>query len=278
MQASGSRLLLLCFATICGATTALGAPIPVTFGDAHSLQSLVDRRYGSNHIDVTRDYIGARVNDIDPWFWVSNPSGVVRVNVVKRDADLSVVGFYLENGGQPMVPNGAELFFGPPSLPEQAIVVLPGLRARFGFYVDSPFPGPASGGPPGATKRFYTNRLFNDRGPDGNGAIHPPLNGDVQALIFDVSPWAGPDTWLVCFDDLDTGGFAAEGARGANPKLGASLSVQRARDDDDGDADDDPDGREVEGFDFDDAVFEVKADGATLVRFVTFGGLKLLYR
>lgn len=270
MRTFGNLLLLLCFAATCGARTAAAAPIPITFGDTRSLQNIVDHHYGKGHIDVTRDYIGARAGDIDPWFWVGyNNIGGVSIKVLKRDRDLSLLGWYLENGQRPY--GGGTLFSGPPNPHEQTFVILPGAGTRFGFYVDAPIPVLVPGGLP--TKRFYTDRLLNDRGPDGKGAIHAPYDGDVEALVFDVSPWAGPDTWLVCFEDLDTGGIVTDGDPDDNPKIGGPHGNRKLDDDDD-----DPDLRRVQGCDFDDAVFEVHADGATLARIVTFGGLKLLYR
>jgi hypothetical protein len=275
MWTRGNLLLLLCLTTICGATTASAAPVPVTFGDSRSLQKLVDRRYGKGRVDVTRDYIGARAGDIDPWFWVGDRVGAVRVKVVKRDTDLGPVGWYLENGTPAALPvGGGVLFAGLPRPREEALVLLPGARSRFGFYVDSPAAGSIL-----AAKRFYTDRLLNDCGPDGKGAIHPPLDGDVEALIFDVSRWAGPDTWLVCFEDMDTGGIVTEGTPDQNPDVGERRGNPKKKDIDDDDDGDDPDDNHVrEGCDFDDAVFEVRADGATLARIITFGGLKLLYR
>jgi hypothetical protein len=276
MRTRAKPLLYLCVAAICAATAAAAAPVPVTFGDSRSLQDLVDHRYGRNHIDVTRDYIGARAGDIDPWFWVGDRIGAVRVRVVKRDKDLRILGWYMENSSQATLPtNGGVLFAGRPGPHEEAFFILPGARTRFGFYVDAL----STGVPPGVTERFYTDRLLNDCGPDGKGAIHPPYDGDVEALVFDVSRWAGPDTWLVCFEDVDTGGVVTDGTGGENPDVGDNHGNPRKLDtEDDDDGDDPDDNRQRLGCDFDDAVFEVHADGATLARILSFGGLKLLYR
>jgi hypothetical protein len=291
MRKRANLLLLLCLAAPCGVTVASGAPVQVTFGrDIRRLQDLVDRRYGKNHIDVTKDFIGARSGDIDPWFWVGDPISAVRVTVLRRSAGSDVVGWYEENGDGRQTPGGSVLFSGQVLPQVEAILTLPGFRTRFGFYVDATIstgvPGAQGPGPGGSsTKRFFTNRKLNDCGPDGTGAIHTPLDGDVQALTYDVSRWAGPDTWLVCFEDQDTGGTLVEGGRGY---------------DGDDDAEGADDGRttgmtsgkpkEVEdrlGYwrrsrgsnrDFCDVVFEVRAEGATPSHAITFGGLKLLYR
>src|SRR5258705_12978539 len=59
------------FAALVLGTTA-GAVVPTQVpGHLHRLQKLVDSRYGRGRIDVTRDYIGARAGDPDPWMWAS---------------------------------------------------------------------------------------------------------------------------------------------------------------------------------------------------------------
>ena len=69
----------------------------------------------------------------------------------------------------------------------------------------------------------------------------------MQALIYDISRITEPNTWLVCFEDLDSG---------ANPG---------------------PIGQAQTDNDFNDFIFEVKAYGATPVQSLSFGGLKAKY-
>jgi hypothetical protein len=263
--------LLLCLAALCLATAASAAPISITFGrDIKKLQQLVDRRYGKNRIDVTKDFVGAHPGDIDPWFWVGDRTGgLVAVNVLARNPNHDVVGWYLEGGGQATLPDGGGvLFHGPLRPSEVAMVSMPAPRVFFGFYIDATNARDDDddngdettiGGI--GTQRFYTDRKLNECGPDGRGALHPPYDGDVQALIFDVSRWAGGNTWLVCFEDKDTGGLLLDrGDRGSN-----------------GRHDDDADGSGSDN-DFNDVVFEVRANGATLVHNISFGALKVIYR
>jgi len=257
------------------ATAATGAPIPMTFGRSiRTLQELVDQRYGANQIDVTRDFIGARAGDIDPWFWVGDPGGAVRITVVRRNNDRDRVGWYEENGGLARIPDdGGVLFSGAVQSHEEAVLPLPGFRIRFGFYVE----GSATGSGTTGSKLFFTNRKLNDCGPDGTGAVHTPLDGDVQALLYDVSRWAGPDTWLVCFEDHDTGGALMAGGDGSyDDRKKTNPRWRRPRNesvDDLGSAD-----SWWLDSDYSDVVFEVKAEGATPARGISFGGLKLLYR
>ena len=116
---------------------------------------------------------------------------------------------------------------------------------RFGFYLNPNGPGDGTNAP--EPEKFYTNRTYNDVGPNGGGALHTPAGGDVQALVYDISRFKGANTWLVCFEDLDSG---------ANPG-----SIDLAQTDND----------------FNDFIFEVTAYGATPVHALTFGALKVKY-
>jgi hypothetical protein len=97
------------------------------------------------------------------------------------------------------------------------------------------------------SKRFYTNRSFNDAGPDGAGALHSPLGGDVQALVFDLSSFKGQGTWLVCFEDADSGAMPGP--------------LDQAQTDND----------------YSDLVIEVTVLARTDVETLSFGGLKAKY-
>ena len=156
-------------------------------------------------------------------------------------------------------------------------MTLPGMRTRFGFYLeasetpevsgDDDDDGHGNGGhAAGPWKRYFTNRKLNDCGPEGQGAVHVPYDGDVQALVFDVSRWAGTDTWLVCFEDRDSGAMPDREVIGADS------------DDDEEREGDDRRRCRVSDNDFDDVIIEVGAEGATPARAMTFGALKRLYR
>ena len=75
------------------------------------------------------------------------------------------------------------LFDGPSSSGTTAVFSFSHPMTHFGFYLDpnGPYGAPFAPQP----EVFFTNRLFNDRGPDGAGALHPPTDGDVQALVYD---------------------------------------------------------------------------------------------
>jgi hypothetical protein len=137
------------------------------------------------------------------------------------------------------------IFDGPAGAGATAIVNFSKPMTRFGFYLNPNGPRDATNAP--EPEKFYTNRLFNDAGPDGSGALHVPLGGDMQALVYDVSRFRGADTWLVCFEDLDSG---------ANPG---------------------PPGHAQTDNDYNDFIFEVTAYGATPVQPLSFAALKAKY-
>jgi hypothetical protein len=117
---------------------------------------------------------------------------------------------------------------------------------RFGFYIDHQ--GGDEPADQGVSARYFTNRMLNDIGPQGRGAMHEPHDGDVQALIFDVSRWLGPNTWLVACEYSDSGCLVG---------LGPNCSDN----------------------DFSDILFTVTADaGPTAGASSTFARVKALFR
>jgi hypothetical protein len=218
-------------------------------GPTKNLQSIVDGFYGAGQINVKTDYLGAKDGDPDPWFWLDNQFSALLVKEVAGNADYNQVGWYQEKGSFPVLKNdGVEdglIFDGPAGAGATAIVTFSKPMTRFGFYLNPNGPGDATNAP--EPEKFYTNRLFNDAGPDGSGTLHFPWGGDMQALVYDVSRFKGANTWLVCFEDLDSG---------ANPG---------------------PLGQAQTDNDYNDFLFEVTAFGATPVEPLTFGALKAKY-
>lgn len=229
------------------------AAVSVVFGTtswdgAASLQSMVDARYGAGHVNVTTDYIGAHPGDIDPWFWVDREFSAFLVKEVAGNANRNVIGWYREpESFNPPAIDGVDdgIVFDGPAVAGATRFIVFDRPTKFGFWLNPNGGVNVAHLSPG--ERFWTNRMFNDLGPDGAGALHAPFDGDVQALVFDVSPWTQPDTWLVCFEDLDTGSNPASCCTGTDN-------------------------------DFNDFVFEIHAFGATPVLTTTLGGLKARYR
>lgn len=246
------RLLstLVVAASVCASATFVSptraaSPIPVAFGaswdgPSHTLQGIVDGYLGvPGALNVQTDFIGAHAGELDPWFWVGNSIPALMITEIAGNANTNVLGWYRETGVKPVLDgvDDGVVFTGGQGPNSSAVVLLPGGTTRFGFYLD-----PAPGGPAGH-ERFFTNRFLNDIGPTGAGAVHAPFDGDVQAIVFDVSRWKGPDTWLVCFEDLDSGLPIAPCCAGTDA-------------------------------DYNDMVFQVTALGATPTRTLSFGELK----
>jgi uncharacterized protein DUF4114 len=255
MSRLGSRVFVLAALIGIAAAVPARAGVAVDFGiswdgPSNSLQSIINARYGAGRIDVVHDYIGAKAADPDPFFWVDRGFSALLVREVAGNANRNLVGWYIEpaNGSPPVIDgvNDGVVFDGPSSAGATSIVSFPQPAQHFGFYLNPNGPLDATNAP--EPEKFFTNRLFNDRGPDGKGALHAPFDGDVQAIVFDVSRFTHMNTWLVCFEDLDSG---------ANPGPCGGSSTDN---------------------DFNDFVFEVTAISVTPVQPLSFGGLKIKYR
>ena len=217
-------------------------------GSLHDLQRRVDRFIGYGRVDVTRDYIGARPGDPDPFTWVNTGSRAVSVQLLDRKSPRGTLGWYAEGFGVPALDGRLDGVV----LPEYQMrgirtsVQIPATVTRFGFYVR--YRGSVSGdGKVDGGVTHFTNRLLNDCGPFGNGAVHQPIDGDPQMLIYDVSRWLGPSTYLVACEASDSGCPVGMG---------------------DGESDND----------YTDLIYLVSALGATPTRTASFTRLKALFR
>lgn len=246
----GKIAATVAFATVLLVPTA-GATVTVSFGTSwdgptRTLQRIIDTRYGPGRVSVGLDYIGERPADIDPWFWVGHGFTAFMIKEVAGNASRNRLCWYEENGTKPIFPGGGIVFDGPAGAGAETVIVFNKPMMRFGFLLQPNGGLGVVNAPPG--ELFFTNRFYNDIGPNGAGPLHAPWDGDEQALVFDVSAWSTPNTWLVCFEDLDSGAMP-----------GAAGSSQTDND-------------------YNDMVFEITALGATPVRTLSFGALKRSYR
>lgn len=231
--------------------TAVQAQVTVVFGTswdgtANSLQKIVDARYGAGAIHVTTDYIGHNAGQPDPFAWTDMRFDAMIVREVAGNANANVIGWYKEAGSIPAIDgiDDGIVFNGIDGAGATKFVSF-STPIKFGFYMNPNGPGNATNAP--EPEKFYTNRKFNDLGPSGGAAIHAPFDGDVQALVFDISNVVhSPNTWLVAFEDLDSG---------ANP--GSCCTTDN---------------------DFNDLIFEVHAIGTTESRLTSLGRIKAMYR
>jgi len=192
------------------ATCASAAPFDVIIGPSrdgslYDLQKKVDHLVGPGRIDVRRDYIGARDGDADPFFWTTVAGHAVNVTLLERKSPHGEIGWYQEGNAEPSIDgvHGGVVLESWRLRGSRAIARIPAGVTRFGFYVEH------EGGDDtideGVTYHYYTDRSLNNCGPNGHGAIHEPYGGDCQALVYDVSKWMGPNTWLVACEYSDSG-------------------------------------------------------------------------
>ena len=247
---SGS-LLLLVVLSILGAAPGR-AEVQVVMGESwlgrpDRLQGIIDATYGPGRIRADSDYLGARAGDPDPIVWLSSIWPILQVREVSGAAHRGTLGWYIEARDDRLptidgADDGPVFKYGNAGT-STTILNFRARGRRVGFYLRSRDAGSGLG-----PRTFFTNRRFNDAGPDGTGALHQPMEGgDVQALVFDVSPWTRPNTWLVCFEDRDSG---------AQPGPCCATTDN----------------------DFADYVFEVRAEVATPTVTPSFGALKSSYR
>ena len=225
------------------------SPLPLTIGTSrdgslHDLQRKLDRYFGAGRIQASADFIGAKAGDPDPWAW-ANANRSLSISILDRKVPHLRVGWYAEAGACPVL-DGVEdevLLDRQWNRGSARSFSLPAGVSRFGFFVSqsaTPFGLGSSGG-----FTTYSNRLWNSPGPLGLGALHAPFDGDIQMLVYDISRWAGPDTWLVACESSDSGAYVGHGpdesdndysdllfivsGAGATPARGASFGQIKAR-------------------------------------------------
>lgn len=185
------------------------ASFAVTFGDSWEgvpLQQLLDDIYGAGAIDVSQ-YEGAHPADADPPYWEDEFTGGLIVKELAGHRMYNEMGWYHETFSAPTIDgvDDGVIFVGFEYEGNTKTVSFPAGVTRFGLYLDPNGQYGTPNAPEG--ENFFTNRAYNDIGPDGSGALHSPTDGDVQVLIYDISHLRqGVPTYVVCWEDLDSGG------------------------------------------------------------------------
>ena len=189
---------------------AQGQMLPVTFGtswDGIPLQDILDTAYGVGAIDVATQYEGYLPGDADPGYWEDLGIDGLIIREVAGYADRNTMGWYYETLGSMPTIDGIDdgvVFEGPISAGQTAMVTFPQGLTRFGLWLNPNGTLNATNAP--EPEIFFTNRAYNDIGPDGSGAIHAPFDGDVQCLIFNITHLRnGVPTFVVAWEDLDYG-------------------------------------------------------------------------
>lgn len=180
----------------------------VVFGtswDGISLQSIFDDQYGVGAIDVLTDYEGYQCGDAVVPYWLDE---AVDGWLIREIADASIrntLGWYAEDFSPPVIDgvDDGVIFTGGDGGGATAFVSFPGIT-RFGLYLDPNGSQDAINAP--QPELFFTNRRYNDVGPDGAGAVHAPAGGDPQALIYNVTHLrGGVPTYVIAWEDIDSG-------------------------------------------------------------------------
>jgi len=250
MSSRATRLLTLVVLIFLAAAACAHASARAVIGSSWTgpsdrLQSIIDDTYGAGRINVQTDYLGAQPGSPDGIVWNSIKWTVLQVREVSGAAHRLDLGWYVERGNAqaPSITGHEDGPLFKRGGPADATLAFRNRPRDIGFYLRTADAGSGLG-----ARVFFTNRAYNDAGPGGAGAIHEPLaGGDIQALVFDISQWTRPYTWLVCFEDHDSGAQPGPCCEGTDN-------------------------------DYADYVFEVRAQATTETSVTSFGFLKALYR
>jgi hypothetical protein len=158
-----------------------------------SLQKQVDDLLGRGRVNVTRDWIGARLGDPDP-FTLSNSGRNLSITLVNVDTPDLSLGWYLENGSAPTIDgvDDAVLLNGLPRRGTEVLFRVPLSVPRFGFYI-ADLEDDDGDDDEEAPVLSYATRLWNQSLELGDC---PTIPVNARMLVFDVSRWKGPDTYL----------------------------------------------------------------------------------
>lgn len=186
------------------------SPFPISMGtswDGISLQAVLDAEYGVGVIDVMTDYEGYLAGDADPAYWEDFDLDGMIVREIAGYADTNVMGWYAETLSSAPAIDGVDdgvVFTGPMSPGATAFVVFPAGLTRFGLYLNPN--GPGNSGNAAEPEIFFSNRFYNDIGPNGAAAAQAPFDGDVQCLVFNITHLNnGVPTYVIAWEDLDSG-------------------------------------------------------------------------
>jgi hypothetical protein len=201
---------LICVAVLLAlASSVPAAGYEVVMGNSWSrvsLQDVLDAEYGFGVIDVN-SYFGS--NPIDPEipYWFDSNIGGLLFREIAGFEGNTTMGWYVEDGSMPVIDGVDDglIFRGADTDGSEVTVNLP-RQVQFGLWLDPNGPYDSHNAPQGEI--FFTNRFYNDIGPNGDGTtFHGPYDGDPQALIFNLTPYnRGIPTFVVAWEDLDYGG------------------------------------------------------------------------
>ena len=182
--------------------------------DGIPLQQVLDDEFGPGVIDAATQYEGFLAGDADPPYWEDLGAQSVIIRELAGNADANILGWYREDlTGAPVIDGVDDgVIFDGPMMGGESTVVDFGAVTRFGLYLNPNGSGDSNNAP--EPELFFTNRGYNDIGPDGTGAVHAPFDGDVQFLVYNVSSQRGVPAYIVAIEDLDSGSEVCNGIFG----------------------------------------------------------------
>jgi hypothetical protein len=206
------RRILAVSLVVLAVTAPAVADFPVAFGptswDSVPLQSVLDAEYGAGVINAATDYEGYLSGDADPAYWEDLGVDGLIIREVAGFQNTNIMGWYKETLSSAPAIDGVDdgvIFSGPMAQGATASVIFPGGTTQFGFYLNPNGSGSGGNNAP-EPEIFFTNRFYNDIGPNGSGTLHDPLDGDPQALVYNISHLrGGVPTYVLCWEDLDSG-------------------------------------------------------------------------
>jgi len=211
------RVIALTLVVLAGLVPAASAQFTVTFDtslDGIPLQQVLDDEFGPGVIDAATQYEGFLAGDADPPYWEDLGAQSVIIRELAGNADANILGWYREDlTGAPVIDGVDDgVIFDGPMMGGESTVVDFGAVTRFGLYLNPNGSGDSNNAP--EPELFFTNRGYNDIGPDGTGAVHAPFDGDVQFLVYNVSSQRGVPAYIVAIEDLDSGSEVCNGIFG----------------------------------------------------------------
>jgi hypothetical protein len=166
----------------------------------HKLQEKVDECVGHKRVDVGRDFIGAHPGDPSAWSWTNNGLRGISLTLIASKSKVGGIGWYEDTGGTPVL-DGVRSGVCIDGLRRRGIPMLmrlPTSVRRFGLYATQTPEGKKHRNDPPSV--LFTNNLYNSPNTDSR---HEPVGNDKQVLVYDVSRWLGPSTWLVACPSPD---------------------------------------------------------------------------
>lgn len=185
-----------------------GAVFDVTFGDSWDgtpLQQILDDEFGAGVVDAATGYEGFLCGDAITPYWFDNQVESWIVREIAGYSNQNEMGWYTETYEMPDF-TGTDfglIFTGADGAGATAVINLPGVQ-RFGLWMNPRGAGDSTNAP--EPEVFFTNRNYNDEGPDGTGpSPYAPGGGDPQALIYNVTEQRGYPAFIIAWEDLDYG-------------------------------------------------------------------------